>query len=445
MTDESESVVVVGGGLAGALMATLLCQAGRSVTLLERRLDPRRAGAERGRSINLAISTRGLHALAAVGLEAEIQRIATPLRGRMIHSPQGELAFQPYGTLGQAINSVSRADLNLALINAAERTGRVSLHFGKRCADVDLQTGKVITVDVTTNVTEEFAGDIVIGADGAFSVIRGQLQRRDRYDFSQTYLQHGYKELIIPPAPDGGFRLEKNALHIWPRGGYMMMAMANVDGSFTVTLYLSHEGPNSFAHLSSSADVQRFFQSTFPDAVALLPTLTTDFFAHPTGSLLTVRSWPWHAGRIVLVGDACHAVVPFYGQGANAAFEDCLALAECLGQEGDASKAFATYAARRKPNVDALADLALTNFVEMRDHVASPAFRAKKRLERILHSLFPKWFVPLYPMISFSRIPYAEAAARAQRQDRVVHRVGWVLLAMFAAALLWSGYRIISS
>ena len=422
--------VIVGAGLGGSLMATLLGRAGRRVELLERRPDPRAGPVEAGRSSNLAISTRGLHALEEIGLREQVLGMAIPLRGRMIHPVRGPLVFQPYGTHGQAINSVSRLGLNQALLAAADATGTVRLRFQRRCVDLDPVSGELLTVDARNGLGEERHPGTVIGADGAFSAVRGHLQKRERHDFSQTYLTHGYKELRIPPAEDGSHRLERHALHIWPRGGYMMMAMANVDGSFTVTLYLAFEGPESFHWLRTPEDVSRFFARTFPDAVALLPGLDQDFFANPTGSLVTIRTRPWHhEGGVALLGDAAHAIVPFFGQGANAAFEDCLALAGALTRySGECARAFPAYEAERRPNADAIADLAIANFEEMRDKVASPLFRLEKRAEALLHRLFPDWFVPLYTMISFSRIPYAEARDRAARQRRALRGIGLGLL-----------------
>ncbi|HMC81974.1 MAG TPA: NAD(P)/FAD-dependent oxidoreductase [Candidatus Polarisedimenticolia bacterium] len=414
---------VVGGGLGGALMAIFLGRAGYEVEVCEKRRDPRVGQAEEGRSINLAISARGLHALDQVGLASEILKRAIPMRGRMMHSLRGDLSFQPYGTReDQVINSVSRAELNMALLNAAEQSPNVRIVFGKKCAGVDLETATVSLLDDATGEASTAEGDVVVAADGAFSAVRHQMQKLERFDFEQSYLEHGYKEMSIPAGPNGTFLLERNALHIWPRGGYMMIALPNADGSFTCTCFWPLEGPNSFAALKSKADVLRFFEERFPDAAPLMPTLAEDFFENPTGSLVTIRCRPWHVrDRVVLLGDACHAVVPFYGQGANAAFEDCVVLNEALARHApDRERAFAFYHESRKKNADALADLSLANFVEMRDKTASRAFLAGKRMEKILHRLFPAWFVPLYTMVTFTRIPYAEAVAKAKRQLRFV-------------------------
>lgn len=430
--------VVVGAGLGGSLMAALLGRAGHSVEVIERRPDPRTGNVEGGRSINLAISERGLHALSRLGLTESIIRIATPLHGRMIHPVEGPLAFQPYGRKGQAINSIARSALNHVLLDAAEAAGDVRFRFGRRGIDLDLEAGALVSVEAQSGQSPERHRGVVIGADGAYSAVRGQLQRRERYDFSQEFLEHGYKELSIPPGPAGSPRLEPKALHIWPRGGFMMMAMANVDGSFTVTLYLGHEGPNSFAELATPEAVEHFFEREFPDAVPLLPGLAKAFLSNPVGSLVTIRSRPWHVGgAVVLLGDACHAIVPFFGQGANAAFEDCLALEAALARyPSDVARAFREYEAERRPNAEAIADLALKNFHEMRDRVASPLFRLEKRAEGVLNRLFPRWFLPLYTMISFTRIPYAEARARARLQAGVVRGV-FAVLAIAAGVGLW--------
>lgn len=431
----SDSYVVVGAGLAGGLVTALLAQAGHEVLAVERRPDPRTQGSVGGRSINLALSARGLHALDQIGLKETILSRSVPLFGRMVHSTSGKLAFQPYGTRGRSIHSLSRSGLNATLLDAVERAGG-KLRFETRCIGVDLDRGEVL---VQSRDRDERLSGVVIGADGAYSAVRIELQRREGQDYSQSYLTHGYRELYIPPTDDGGHRLEPNALHIWPRGGFMMMAMANVDGSFTVTLYLPHEGPASFSALTEPAAVRSFFEREFPDALSLLPDLESAWSEHPTGSLVTVRTRPWHlVGRMVLVGDACHAIVPFYGQGANAAFEDCVELRDMVMRfPADRARAFREYEAARRPNTEAIADLALANFFEMRDHVASPWFRFEKRAEVLLNRLFPRWYLPLYTMISFTRIPYAEARARAAKQRDVLRGIGLLFVAALIGILLW--------
>ncbi len=428
-------ITIVGAGLAGTLLACYFARAGRRVDVYEKRSDPRRREQEHGRSINLALSLRGIHALREVGLADEVLKSSILMRGRMIHSPDGERTFQPYGKDdSQALHSVSRAGLNLQLVEAAARYPSVRLFFEHRCTGLDLHAGMLELVDSAAQATIHVPTDFVIGADGAYSAVRGQLQKQERFNYQQDYLSHGYKEITIPAGPDGAFRLEKHVLHIWPRGSFMMIALPNQDGSFTGTLFWPFEGPNSFAALRSEDAVLAFFRQQFADVVPLIPTLAHDFLHNPTGSLVTIRCQPWHwDGRVVLLGDACHAVVPFLGQGMNAAFEDCTVLVECIARHADRGAAFAAYEAARKKHVDTLADLCIDNFLEMRDRVGSRLFVWRKRLGILLHRLFPRWYVPLYVMIEFTRIPYADALRRARRQDWLVRGI---LVGLLAALVL---------
>lgn len=431
-------VVIVGAGLVGPLAAIVLARRGYPVRLLEQREDPRRAGTAEGRSINLAFSARGLAALDAVGLREAVEAHSVLLDRRRMHDRRGRTVDQPYGRRGQGIRSVSRGGLNVLLVEAAAAAG-VDLRFQARVHQVDAAAGALILADGER--VETGAHGFLVGADGAFSAVRGAMQRRERTDYAQRYLSHGYKELVMPAGVGGRPLIDPGVMHIWPRGGFMMMAMANRDGSFTVTLYLPFDGPAGFAGLQEPPAVRAFFHREFPDAVPLLPDLVEQFVAHPTGSLVTIRTAPWSVGdRTVLIGDACHAVVPFYGQGANAGFEDVLVLDQCLALHApNHTEAFRAYERRRKVHTDALADLAVANFLEMRDRVASPMFRWKKRLERALHFLLPRAFLPLYTMVSFTCIPYAEARARARRQWRWV---GGVLVVGVAAAV-WGVVRMI--
>ena len=452
------TVVLVGAGLGGSLLSILLGRSGFRVRAYEMRPDPRKGPSPGGRSINLALSARGLHALRQVGLADVVLARAVPMRGRMIHDARGATAFQPYGTEAGHVNqSVSRSELNAILLDAAEREPNVRFAFGRKCTEVDLEAGtasfevaspQFATTEATAGATagpesargDVVGGDVVLGADGAFSIVRRQMMRVDRFDYRQDYLSHGYKELTIPPAPGGGFLMERNALHIWPRGGYMMIALPNRDGSFTCTLFWPHDGPNSFSALRTEADVAAFFRREFPDAVPLMPDLARQYLANPIGSLVTIRCRPWHhRGRVGILGDAAHAVVPFHGQGANCAFEDCLALdASARRHAPDWERALTEFEAGRKENADALAALSLDNFVEMRDHTASRMFRARKAIEKALYRLFPSSFMPLYMMISFSRIPYAETIRRARRQSRQLRTAAGAagLLALFLL-LFW--------
>ncbi len=448
--------VLIGSGLAGGLLAAYLGRRGYEVDLYERRSDPREGNLVGGRSINLALSTRGIHALEQIGIADEVLKHAIPMRGRMIHEKSGALHFAPYDVdPNKHINSIGRGALNATVIEAAQRYPNVRVHFNHRCTGVDLEsvtaqllnppspgygvagTSSPQPLNSSTSQPITASGDAVIGVDGAFSAVRQSMQLKiDNFQYDESYLAHGYKELTIPPRPDGSWRMEKNALHIWPRKSFMMIALPNPDGSFTCTLFWEFEGPRSFATTKTDDDIRRFFDEEFSDAVPLMPNLLDDFKNNPTGSLVTIRCAPWYyQDKIALVGDAAHAVVPFYGQGMNAAFEDCVVLDECLAEfPKDRQRAFAEYFERRKVNADALADLALQNFIEMRDKTASRAFRAKKKLDHFLEALLPGIYLPLYTMVTFTRIPYAKAARRAGIQDRIVC-AGLILIAMSILAL----------
>ena len=416
--------VLIGSGLAGGLLAAYLGRRRYDVDLYERRADPREGNIVGGRSINLAISTRGIHALEQIGIADEVLRHAIPMRGRMIHDKSGALHFSPYDVdPNNCINSIGRAALNTTLIEAAQRYSNVRVHFNHRCIEVDLDSATAHLLNTSTNQPLDSSGDAVIGVDGAFSAVRQSMQRKiGTFQYDESYLAHGYKELTIPPGPDGSWRMEKHALHIWPRKSFMMIALPNPDRSFTCTLFWEFEGERSFGTTKTDEDVRRFFEEEFPDAVPLMPTLLEDFKNNPTGSLVTIRCAPWYyRDKVCILGDAAHAVVPFYGQGMNAAFEDCVVLDECLEKFPDnRERAFSEYFSRRKENTDALADLAIGNFIEMRDKTASKTFRAKKKLDHLLEAALPGIYRPLYTMVTFTRLPYAEAARRARLQDRIV-------------------------
>src|SRR5438270_9667626 len=430
--------VLIGSGLAGGLLAAYLGRRGHEVDLYERRSDPREGNMIGGRSINLALSTRGIHALQQIGIADEVLKHAIPMRGRMIHVKSGGLHFAPYDVdPNKHINSIGRAALNVTVIEAAQRYPNVRVHFNHKCTGVDLDSATAQLLNSSTSQPITASGDAVIGVDGAFSAVRESMQFGiENFKYDEAYLAHGYKELTIPPESNGSWRMEKNALHIWPRKSFMMIALPNPDGSFTCTLFWEFEGPRSFATTNTDEDVMKFFSEEFPDAVPLMPNLLDDFKTNPTGSLVTIRCAPWlYRDKVCLVGDAAHAVVPFYGQGMNAAFEDCFVLDECLEQFGrDRYRAFAEYFKRRKVNADALADLAVGNFIEMRDKTASRTFRAKKKLDQFLESALPGIYLPLYTMVTFTRIPYAEAARRARLQDRLVY--GGLAFLLTAAAVM---------
>jgi len=422
MIQKDEKITIVGCGLTGPLLAIELVKRGFQVEIYERRPDMRRVRMSAGRSINLALSTRGIHALSQAGLWQDMQKIVIPMRGRMMHSIASEITFQPYGrNESDVINSISRADLNIALMNAAEARG-VKIHFEKRCVGMDLNTGTLVVQDHETGEEHSAAAGAVIGCDGSASAIRGEMLKRSRFNFSQQYLDYGYKELTIVAGPGGKHVLEKHALHIWPRGNYMLIALPNIDGTFACILFLPFEGPDSFAQLPTREAVLAFFQSRFPDAVPLIPDLAESFFSNPVGAMVTIKCSPWHVeGKALLMGDAAHAIVPFFGQGINCGFEDCTVLMELLDQHGgDWAKTFREFEVARRLNTDAIADLAIENFVEMRDRVAHPDFLLRKKVELALEAKYPNLFVPKYSMVTFLRVPYAIALKRGRLQDGIL-------------------------
>ena len=426
MSSSKNRIVVLGAGPVGSLLSCFLGRRGHEVRVFERRPDMRTTEIPAGRSINLACSDRGFKALDAVGIGARVKETAIPMKGRMLHAVDGQLTLLPYGKPGQAIYAISRGLLNMELMTFAETQPGVSFSFNQRCGDVDLDADRIELVDEVSGQRRTIDdAEVVFGADGAFSALRSAMVRTDRFDYSQSYVQHGYKELTIPPTASGEFAMDPGALHIWPRGELMLIALPNTDRTFTCTLFLPFSGEGSFEQLSTREAVEALFSKTFPDAAELMPTLLDDFFANPTSSLVTVRCYPWVvADRYALIGDAAHAVVPFYGQGMNAGFEDCDVLADCIDEHvGDWPAILADYQQRRKANADAIADLALRNFVEMRDTVRDPVFQLKKKIGARLHQLEPERFVPVYSMVTFSHIPYAEALARGDAQDELLERL----------------------
>jgi kynurenine 3-monooxygenase len=419
MTHNAETVSLIGAGLTGPLLALGLLKRGFRVEIYERRPDMRQVRISAGRSINLALSTRGIYALSEAALWDEMRAIVIPMKGRMMHSASSALTFQPYGKdEAEVIHSISRAELNIALMNAAEEQG-VKIHFQQRCTGIDLKQGSLQFKDERRGEERTIQSSVVIGCDGSASAIRSEMLKLSRFNFSQQYLDYGYKELTIPAGANGKHVLATNALHIWPRGNYMLIALPNVDGTFACILFLPFEGLDSFAQLTTPSAVIEFFQSRVPDAVPVMPNLADNFFANPTGSMVTIKCSPWHVeGRVLLLGDSAHAIVPFFGQGINCGFEDCTFLLALIDQYGaDWDRVFTEFEEVRKINTDAIADLAVENFVEMRDRVAVPRFLFRKKVELALEAKYPRLFVPKYAMVTFHRIPYATALKRGQVQD----------------------------
>jgi kynurenine 3-monooxygenase len=416
---------IMGAGLVGSLLALYLARRGHVVDVYERRADPRLSGAVEGRSINLALSDRGWRALEGVGISEQVREVAIPMYRRVMHDQQGRLTYQAYGRENQAIYSVSRGGLNRTLLNLTEADPRIRMHFNEHCQHVDVRARRLEMHNTLTDQEQTLPFRRLFGADGAYSAVRGAMQKADRYEFSQSYLEYGYKELTIEAGPNGEWQLEKNALHIWPRGQYMMIALPNLDGSFNCTLFFPYEGQESFTTLETTAQVQAFFGERFPDAVPFMPDLAEEFIQNPTGSLITVKCFPWaHKDEIVLLGDASHAIVPFYGQGMNAGFEDCSVLDALLNQYGeDWHMVFSEFQRQRKPNADAMADLAIYNFEEMRDRVANPRFLLQKKIESKISAQYPDQWLPLYSQVTFSDTPYADAWANGQRQESIMQRL----------------------
>ena len=424
---DTPEITLVGAGLAGSLLAIFLARRGYRVTLLERRPDPRKTAAapSAGRSINLALANRGIAALEEVGVMEDVRPELIPMAGRMLHDEEGQLRLVPYGNKPhEVIYSVSRAGLNALLLNAAESTGRVSIRFGETVSGVDFANREVRFFAGEGAELQTTPYDVIIGTDGSASTVRGAILERTGGRFDEEPLGHGYKELSIPPADEGDarFRMEKNALHIWPRGEYMLIALPNIDGSFTVTLFLPNHGEESFEVLKTPDAVRALFERRFADAIPLMPRLVEDFFGNPTGHLETIRCEPWSfEDHALVLGDAAHAIVPFHGQGMNAAFEDCSAFDRCLETSDRPWNAiFAEFESRRRPNADAIADMALENYIEMRSTVREAKFQLKKDLSFRLEERHPNRFIPRYSMVMFHTIPYAEAKRRGAIQEEIL-------------------------
>ena len=420
-------IAVVGAGLVGALIATLLIQRGFRVTVYEKRPDPRRAGFHGGRSINLALAERGLHALRATGLADRVLEQAVMMRGRMVHDPAGHSSLHRYGVDdSEVIWSVSRGGLNALMLDAAETAG-ATIHFEHGLVGADFDKG-TLTLRDAHGEERSVEASVVIGADGAGSALRAAMHRHSPLGERVEELGHGYKELEIPPGadPSAPFAIERHALHIWPRGHYMCIALPNREGSFTVTLFLPNDGDHpSFRSIAGAGAAEAFFRAEFPDALALMPDFAADWAAHPVGTLGTLYLDRWHIdGRALLIGDAAHAIVPFHGQGMNCGFEDAAELAELFAaQPDDSASVFAEFEARRKPNADAIAQMALENYVEMRDSVADPHYLRKRELGALLAERSPTHYLPRYRMVTFTHLPYAYALERGRAQDMLVEQL----------------------
>lgn len=421
-----KNVTVIGAGLVGSLLSIYLSKRGYKVKVYERRADMRKEDMIAGRSINLALSDRGIKALEEVGLMEEIRKICIPMHGRFMHNADGTTAYQPYGKEGQFINSVSRGELNCKLIDLAEEND-VQLIFNEKCNSINWAANEIEFEKTNSPQTERVKADLIFGSDGAFSAARltHHLQH-DRFQYNQYYIDFGYKELNIPAGESNSFLLEKNALHIWPRGNYMMIALPNIDGSFTCTLFFPFEGEVSFATLDTKEKVRSFFEKTFTDAAPLMPTLEEDFFNNPTSSLVTVKCYPWiREDKFALIGDAAHAMVPFFGQGMNCGFEDCSVLNSLIDKHDENwAKILDEYQTLRKPDADAICDLALNNFVEMRDKVADPKFLLQKKIEAAFSKKYPGKWIPLYSQVTFSpQIRYSEALINGRRQEAIMQEI----------------------
>ncbi|MBK9283893.1 MAG: FAD-dependent monooxygenase [Sphingobacteriaceae bacterium] len=422
-----KNVTIVGAGLVGSLLSIYLAKRGYKVNIYERRNDMRKVIMSAGKSINLALSDRGWKGLEGVGIADDIKKIAIPMYGRFIHHKDSTTAFQPYGKKEQAIYSVSRAEINMRLMDLAEKQENVKIHFSKKCNHVDLVNLSATFEDIETKEIDYVNPDLIFGADGAFSATRLNMQLgTDRFEYKQHYIEAGYKELIIPPGKGGKFLLEKNALHIWPRGSFMMIALPNLDGDFTCTLFLPFHGEKSFDKLKTKDDVKKFFDEEFPDAVPLMPTLLDDFFINPVSSLVTVKCFPWtFNNKTALIGDAAHAVVPFYGQGMNCGFEDCVVLNQLIDvYKEDWTKIMPKYEELRKPDADAIADLAIANFVEMRDKTGDPIFLLQKKIEAKFSEKYPDKWIPLYSMVTYSpHIRYSDAQKEGFKQQAIMDKI----------------------
>ena len=419
-----KNITIVGAGLVGSLEALYLTKRGHKVTIFERRNDLRSEIITAGKSINLALSERGWTALKKVGVHKAVMEIAIPMYKRIMHDTNGNLTEQDYGINGEAIYSVSRVELNVLMMKLAAKNG-AKLHFNEKCVGVDLEDGNATFENTNTRVKQSISADLVIGADGAFSAVRKEMVKNPNQEYSYNEIEHDYKELLIPAGENGKHLLDKNALHIWPRGNFMLIALANLDGSFTCTLFAPKTGEDSFEKLNSKEEVQNYFEKVFPDFMEMTPNLYEQWENNPTSSLGIVKTYPWHIkDTTLLIGDAAHATVPFYGQGMNAGFEDCRILDELLDKhEDNFETCFDEYSKSRKPNADGVQDLSMQNFIVMRDSTANPQFLLQKQIEKKFANLYPEKWIPLYSMVSFTNISYSDAWEIGMKQERMMEEI----------------------
>ena len=420
----SKDVTIIGAGLVGSLCALYMVKRGYKVNVYDRRQDLRSEIITAGKSINLALSERGWTSLRKVGIEDEVMKIAIPVYKRIMHDEKGILTEQPYGKKEECIYSVSRAEMNILMMNIAEKHG-ANLFFNEKCIATNLETSTAVFENLITNKNNSVKSDLLIGSDGAFSAVRKDMVKKHMHDYQYTEIDHDYKELLIPSGENGSYLLDKNALHIWPRGNFMLMALANLDGSFTCTLFAPKSGENSFENLKTKKQVNEYFKKVFPDFLNLIPNIFDQWKKNPTSTLGIVKTYPWHiSNKSLLIGDAAHATVPFYGQGMNAGFEDCRILDELLDKfEDDLTSCFNTYSKIRKPNADGLQDLSMHNFIVMRDKTANPKFLLQKKIEKKFADMYPEKWTPLYSMVSFTNISYSDAWKIGMKQEKIMQSI----------------------
>ncbi|AXT60763.1 FAD-dependent monooxygenase [Aquimarina sp. AD10] len=421
---QTKNIAIIGSGLVGSLLALYLRKREYTVTVFDRRPDIRTIEFS-GRSINLAMSVRGWETLDKIGIGDEVRKLAIPMNKRTMHVTGEPIYHQYYGKDGEAISSIPRGILNKKMITLAEEAGAV-FRFNEKVWDINLPEAKIYTGETERGEWKEYKYDMIFGCDGAFSRVRHKMQRRSRFNYSQKFLDTGYKELGIPANTDGTHKLDKNSLHIWPRGKFMLIALPNLDGSFTCTLFMPHEGDSSFEKLTNDEAVMQFWKQYFPDTIAIMPTLLEDFKSNPTSALVTMKCYPWtYWDKVALVGDSAHAIVPFYGQGMNAGFEDISILDEIIENEGDKNweEIFEMYQKSRKPNADAIAELSYRNFIEMSSKTADPEFILRKRIEKQFSQKYPDKWLPLYSRVTFSRRPYSEALNIGDQQAAIMDKV----------------------